>query len=85
MAAQSSSYVSFNLWESHLRSCYAGSHQGATGLSLSPCRAQPKLVQRTIEHHVRQNGDFQLLFRPAVLFGKFELWREQAQNQGAHS
>lgn len=52
---------------------FTGSHRGAAGLSLGPCRAQPRLVQRTIEHHVGQNGDFQLLFRPAVLFGKFEL------------
>lgn len=78
MAAQSSSYMSFYLWESLLRSCYTGSHRGAAGLSLGPCRAQLRLVQWTVEHHVGQNGDFQLLFRPAVLFGKFEfLWRSQ--------
>lgn len=47
----------------------------AAGLSLGPCRAQLRLVQWTVEHHIRQNGDFQLLFRPAVLFGKFEFLR----------
>lgn len=57
---------------------------GAAGLSSGPCRAQPRLVQWAIEHHIRQDGDFQLLFRPAVLFGEFELWREQAQSQSAH-
>lgn len=29
------------------------SHRGAAGLSLGPCRAQPRLVQRTVKHHVR--------------------------------
>lgn len=45
---------------------------------LGPCRAQPRLVQRTVEHHIWEDGDFELLFRPAVLFGKFEFfWRSQ--------
>lgn len=59
-------------------SCSIGNHRGAAGLSLGPCRAQPRLVQGTVEHHVGQDGDFQLLFGPVVLFGKFEfLWRSQ--------
>lgn len=58
--------------------CYTGSRRGAAGLSSGPCRAQPRLVQWIIEYHIRQDGDFQLLFRPAVLFGEFEfLWRSQ--------
>ena len=28
------------------------SHRGAAGLSLGPCRAQPRLVQRTVKDHV---------------------------------
>lgn len=71
-------------WDSLLHRCYTGSHRGAAGLSSGPCRAQPRLVQWTIEYHIRQDGDFQLLFRPAVLFGEFELWREQAESQSAH-
>jgi hypothetical protein len=54
-------------------------HQKSLGSSwspLGPCRAQLRLVQWTVEHHVREDGDFELLFRPAVLFGKFELWKE---------
>lgn len=65
-------------WDSLLHRCYTRSHRGAAGLSSGPCRAQPRLVQWTIEYHIRQDGDFQLLFRPAVLFGEFEfLWRSQ--------
>lgn len=51
---------------------------GAAGCTLGLHGAQPTLVQRTVEHHVREDGDFQLLFRPAVLFRQFELfWRSQ--------
>lgn len=61
-----------------LTRCHTGSHRGAAGLCSGPCRAQPRLVQWVIEYHIRQDGDFQLLFRPAVLFGEFEfLWRSQ--------
>ena len=42
-------------------------------------------MQRAVKDHVGEDGDFELLFWPAVLFGKFELWRgQQEQNQRIH-
>lgn len=49
---------------------------GTTELLSAP--AGPRLVQWTVEHHVGEDGYFELLFRPAVLFGKFKFfWRSQ--------
>lgn len=46
--------------------------------SRGPNGVQPRLMQWVVEHHVGKDGDFQLLFRPAVLFRQFEFfWRSQ--------
>jgi hypothetical protein len=69
---QSSPHLPFYSWVSPLQAVTLEVTRSSWA-PLGPCRAQPRLVQWTVEHHVGENGHFEFLLRPAVLFGKFKL------------